>query len=155
MKLLWRGSRTAQDQPEPENTVPIDSAWVVFIQLSLTSLPYLSPFSKYLLSNFNDLKLWGFRSYGVKVHTVNQKFIAGFVFDFFGSTWPFSIYLKLKNYFSLWTIVKIVSTSGLADTDIPDFRQKQQVNKSSGKARGRLPIRDSWTFLLALTVETL
>jgi len=67
-KCWWSRSRTVQGQRRSKNMVSIDSARAVY-RIPLIPSSHLSPFSKYLISNFNDLE-----PRGIKVIR-GQKFI--------------------------------------------------------------------------------
>jgi len=79
------------------------------------------------MSNYKNLELEGFKVVRVKVHNDIRKPMAGFLPDILQiqrHILLFSRYLTLK-VFSIGVMIKINYTSALADTNIPDFHQKQ------------------------------
>jgi len=83
VKLLWPQSRTVQGQPRSKIMAPTGSAWVVSCSTSTDPISYLSPFSKYLISNFNDLELRGFKVIQGQSSLWHQKPMFDFLSDVF------------------------------------------------------------------------
>ena len=112
-KILWPRSRTVQGrQGQRSWCQSIAHVWFP-ISLPLTLSSYLSPFSKYLTCNFNDLELGRF-----KVDRRSKVMV------------PIESPLVVSYLTSIGSnvvsrMVKINSTSGLADRNISDFHQKQ------------------------------
>ena len=89
---------------------------------------------KYILWNvylpntvaFHDLDSESSRSSKAKGYGANQKPMGGFLSDLFESNIvSLTIFEIFDSYFFIGAMVRINSTSGLADRNISDFHQKQ------------------------------